>query len=220
MVAYFPKKVTLVRVRSIFGPYHAEQTRSDAARDYVWKEETRVEGTCFELGCLAVRRNAAPDWDLVRSQAQAGNLEAIPADIYVRCYNQLRRIASDTCRPLALIRSCNVYWGRTNSGKSRRAWEEAGILAYGKDPRTKWWDGYTGEENVVIDEFRGTIDVSHLLRWLDRYPVRVECKGGSLPLSATTIWITSNVEPSAWYPDLDPETLAALLRRLNITRFL
>jgi len=76
-----------------------------------------------------------------------------------------------------------------------------------------------GQENVIIDEFRGTIDVVHLLRWLDRYPVRVESKGSSLSLSAKSFWITSNLDPRVWYPELDPDTLEALLRRLNITHF-
>lgn len=100
------------------------------------------------------------------------------------------------------------------------------MAAYSKDPRTKWylicnlrWCGYKGQGNVVIDEFRGVIDISHILRWLDRYPVCVEVKGGSRPLRASQIWITSNLDPRLWYPDLDAETLSALLRRLNITHF-
>lgn len=220
IVVSFPKKVSLVAVRRIFGAVHAEATRSEAARAYCFKEDTRVQGTQFELGTLAIRRSSATDWNLVRASAQSGDLDSIPADIYVRCYHQLRRISADHVRPLAIVRSCEVFWGRTNSGKSQRAWAEGGLLAYGKDPRTKWWDGYLGEEHVIIDEFRGTIDVTHLLRWLDRYPVRVECKGSSLPLSATKFWITSNLDPRDWYPDLDSETLSALMRRLNITHFL
>jgi len=35
-------------------------------------------------------------------------------------------------------------------------------------------DGYRGQEHVVFDEFRGGIDISHVLRWFDRYPVIVE----------------------------------------------
>lgn len=82
------------------------------------------------------------------------------------------------------------------------------------------WCGYRDQTKVVIDEFRGAIDIAHLLRWLDRYPVLVEVKGGSRPLLASTIWITSNMDPRTWYPDLDDQTKAALLRRLNITHFL
>lgn len=65
----------------------------------------------------------------------------------------------------------------------------------------------------------GGIDVSHILRFCDRYPVRVETKGSSRPLCAEKIWFTSNVDPRNWYPELDPETLVALLRRFNITHF-
>jgi len=58
-----------------------------------------------------------------------------------------------------------------------------------------------------------------MLRWLDRYPVLVEVKGSSTSLVATKVWITSNIHPRDWYPDLDEETKAALMRRLNITEF-
>jgi len=47
----------------------------------------------------------------------------------------------------------------------------------------------------------------------------VEIKGGAVVLEAKTIWITSNLDPRLWYPDLDQDTLNALLRRLNITHF-
>jgi len=58
-----------------------------------------------------------------------------------------------------------------------------------------------------------------MLRWLDRYPCRVEIKGSSRPLDATKIWITSNLNPLDWYPELDVDTKEALLRRINITHF-
>jgi len=110
----------------------------------------------------------------------------------------------------------HVFWGPTGTGKSRRAWDEATLDAYPKDPRTKFWDGYNGQRNVVIDEFRGGIDISHLLRWLDRYPVNVEIKGSSVCLKAEEMWITSNLSPESWYPELDIDTKAALARRMTV----
>lgn len=109
-----------------------------------------------------------------------------------------------------------VYWGPTGVGKSRRAWEEAKLDAYPKNPRTKFWCGYRGEENVVIDEFRGDIDIANMLRWLDRYPVLIETKGSGCVLKAKRFWITSNLPPSRWYPNTDLETIRALERRLTI----
>lgn len=108
------------------------------------------------------------------------------------------------------------YWGPTGTGKSRRAWDEATFDAYPKDPRTKFWDGYRGHRNVVLDEFRGAIDIAHLLRWMDRYPVIVEVKGSSVVLEAEKIWITSNLHPRDWYKELDYPTYQALERRMEI----
>lgn len=143
----------------------------------------------------------------------------MPADVFVRCYNQLRRISTDHLQPVAMERNISVFWGATGTGKSRRAWDEAGMAAYPKDPNTKFWCGYRDQEHVVIDEFRGGIAINHLLRWFDRYPVLVEIKGGAMVLRASRIWVTSNLDPRLWYVDLDEETKNALLRRLNITHF-
>lgn len=216
----FSKKKSLAQVKELFGEQaHCELSRSNAAGDYCWKEDTAVDGTRFEHGAKPIRRNDPVDWEEVWTNAQKGNLSAIPANIRVVSYRTIRTIGSDYDRPRSVLRSCYVFWGTTGTGKSRRAWEEAGLEAYSKDPRTKFWCGYQGESNVVLDEFRGGIDVSHLLRWLDRYPVRVEIKGSSRPLIAEKIWITSNLNPKDWYPDIDYQTQDALLRRLTITEF-
>lgn len=168
---------------------------------------------------MALRPNESTDWDAIRTQAVSGDLSSVPSDVYIRCYNQLRRIGVDHMQPIAVERTCNVYWGTTGTGKSRRAWNEASFTVYSKDPRTKWWCGYTSQKHVVMDEFLGDIGIAHMLRWLDRYPVSVETKGGAVPLAAETIWITSNLNPDDWYPDIDADTKAALRRRLNITHF-
>jgi len=210
-------KASLRAVQRLFEPAigHWELTRSNAAEDYVWKEDTRI-GEPYEFGERPINRSAATDWDLVRRNAIAGTFEDIPSDIYVRHYGSLRKIHADNVQPISMVRTCSVFWGPTGTGKSRRAWELAGISAYSKDPRTKFWCGYQGQRVVVLDEFRGSIDISHLLRWLDRYPVRVETKGGSQPLMADTFYITSNLPPAQWYPELDPATYRALERRLVI----
>jgi len=207
------------KIASLFQESHVELSRSAAASEYVWKEETRVPNTQFELGKLPFKRNCATDWDAIRQAAVEGLLESVPSDVYVRCYNQLRRIGSDHLRPVAMERACTVLWGRTGTGKSRAAWEAAGMEAYPKNPRSKFWDGYKNHRHVVMDEFRGGIDIAYLLIWLDRYPVIVEVKGSSVVLRATHIWITSNMDPRNWYPEVDQETRDALLRRLNIHHY-
>lgn len=216
IVVGFTSKIRLGGVRDVFGPWHAEPTRSKCAEDYVWKDATSIPGTRFELGKKSFKRNCPHDWETIRDHAKRGELDNIQADLYVRHYGNLRRINQDNLAPIGIERDVYVYWGSTGVGKSRRAWNEAGVDAYPKDPRSKFWDGYRGQQNVVIDEFRGDIDIGHILRWFDRYPVIVEVKGSSVVLKAKTIWITSNLNPEYWYPMLDNMTKEALMRRLKI----
>jgi hypothetical protein len=51
-ILHTKKKTTLAGVKSILGvrTAHLEATRSSAAKDYVQKDDTRIEGTSFEFG--------------------------------------------------------------------------------------------------------------------------------------------------------------------------
>jgi len=170
-------------------------------------------------GEIPFKRNDKRDWDRVWELATKNKILDIPSDIRIQHYRTLRSIAADFAEPIAIERTCFVFWGTTGTGKSRRAWSEAGESAYPKNPTSKFWDGYQGQENVVVDEFRGDISISHMLRWTDRYPCIVEIKGASVVLKAKTIWITSNIHPREWYPSLDSSTYEALERRLQIVEF-
>lgn len=211
------RKLTIHQVKSCFtNTAHCELTRSEAAEDYCLKDETAIDGTRFELGIKPFKRNCELDWERVWQLAVDGNIMGIPASLRVQHYSSLRKIGADFACPEAVERTVYVYWGRTGTGKSRRAWMEAGINAYSKDPRSKFFNGYRGEEHAILDEFRGAIDISHFLRWLDRYPVHVDLKGYSGPLKVRKWWITSNVRPDSWFPDLDAATLDAMMRRFTI----
>ena len=73
LVATMRRKSRLRAVKLTFGPRaHCEPTRSEAARRYVLKEETRVPGTQFSLGTLPTRRNSATDWEFVWESAKSG----------------------------------------------------------------------------------------------------------------------------------------------------
>lgn len=223
-IAVFNDRVTLRQCKSHFCPQaHCEKTRSAAANAYVWKDDTAIDGTRFELGALPISRARKEDWDRVRRDAIAGNWENVPSDILIRNYTNLQRLYVDNAVPVWRHDiNVNIYWGESGVGKTRRAWHEAGDpeSVYIKNPNTKWWDGYKGQQNVIIDEFVGRIDISYLLLWFDRYPCNVEVKGFQRPLKAVNFWVTSNLNPRTWYPDAAQAQQDALLRRCNITQVL
>lgn len=219
-VISFSTKKSRGAVRELFGrECHCELTRSAAADDYVSKFRTAIAGTQFQFGVKPIRRNDPKDWEKIWDLAKSGDLESIPASVRVLSFRTLRAITAQYSDPLPMERKCYVFWGGTGLGKSRRAWAEGGMDSYPKDPRTKFWCGYRGQKHVIIDEFRGDIDVGHLLRWLDRYPIILEVKGGSVVCACTKIWITSNLSPREWYPSLDAATLESVLRRMEVIHF-
>lgn len=224
-VLYTRDKTSLGTLKTKYPTTHFEPSRSSAADAYASKEKTRVQlgDDCEFVGILnwtkgikSFNPNSTTDWDGIKQLAKSGKLDEIPSGLYIRFYTTLKRIYADHLVAPAIQRECTVFWGPTGTGKSHRAFEQAGECFYVKMPTTKWWDGYQCQESVIIDEFRGVIDISHLLRWLDKYPVLVEVKGGTIPLFAKRFYITSNLEPKFWYPDVDNATMEALLRRLNV----
>jgi len=147
LIAYFSKKVTLSRVKLLFGQSaHAEPTRSTHAKSYVWKDDTR-DGQPFELGTASFERNNSNDWDAILLSAKQSKFEEIPADVLLRYYGSITRIAADYATPVFVERTCRVYYGPTGTGKSHAAWLEAGPTSYPKDPRSKFWYGYKGNVN-------------------------------------------------------------------------
>lgn len=83
--------------------------------------------------------------------------------------------------------------GKPGVGKSyvaRNAWHEK---PYEK-AQNKWWDGYNGQEIVIIEDMDTHGDkLSHLLKlWSDRYAISGEVKGGTIPLHYRKLVITSN----------------------------
>lgn len=117
-------------------------------------------------------------------------------------------------------KNVSVYWGETGTGKTRTAMEENPDAFIVSDGITGfWWDGYDGESVVVMDEFRGNIPLSQLLRILDGYACMVSIRGGSRQLTAQKIIITSNTDPNSWYQNADDRSREALFRRLDFIKY-
>jgi len=112
----------------------------------------------------------------------------------------------------------HVTWlyGATGTGKSRLAYQELGDDCYTCLSTGKWFEGYDAHENVLIDDMRKDFLKFHeLLRLLDRYAMRVECKGGSRQFVAKRIFITSAYSPTAMFDSR--EDINQLLRRIDVT---
>lgn len=118
------------------------------------------------------------------------------------------------------IMDVRIYYGAPGSGKTRAVWEEFGVdNVYPKMPG-KWWDHYSGQECVLIDDFDpdNCFDSTYdfYLKLLDRYPLMIEWRNGSGWFCSKTIIFTSNFHPDDWFPKRFNKT--AFFRRVSLIK--
>lgn len=196
------------------------QGTRDQAIEYCRKEESRVRGpwTYGDLGSVVPGRRS--DLDQVSERILDGAsldevVEAFPSQ-YVRYRRGIEALHQRTS--LKRIRQwrdvgVHVYFGDSGAGKTRRAVEENPNYFILDQGERVWFDGYEGQECLIIDDFYGWIKYGQLLRILDGHRYRAEVKGGFTWAAWLKIVITSNKHPSEWYSSGLTE---ALRRRISL----
>lgn len=222
-LACFEKRTRLNQVRRTLGERgHYEIMRGTIAQAeaYCTKEESRLEGgRTATRGIRPAGQGARGDLQPVVHALRAGASEA---DILAECPELFIKYHGGIRRAIALRTErrtwkTEVFWyfGPTGTGKTHRAFGEA-PEAYFKAPNHYWWDGYTGQDDVIIDDYRPDFcKFSELLRLLDRYPLQIQIKGGCAQFLAKRIFITSPKSPSDTWESRSDEDLNQLFRRIT-----
>lgn len=124
------------------------------------------------------------------------------------------------------VTTCEWLYGKTKLGKSKYAFEQIKDKSHYihsiKD--NGWWDGYKGEEVVIIDEFRAnkSIDFSMLLQLIDRYPYKVNRRGQEpRQFISKHIIITCPQSPQQCFKNKleEDDNINQLLRRITVRHF-
>ena len=220
----FPRRLSLRQVKDLLiSRAHYEVARGSAEdnKAYCTKPETRLRpggerGTISKQGA---RHDLVAFRDAIKSGANDALLINEHFNEYAKYHRVVERVRMAFRPPRTWEMDVTVYWGRSGSGKTRRSFEEAGdstyFLSKGDSNQITWWDGYEGQNSVVIDDFYGWLPWSFILRLLDRYPFNVQVKGGSIPFTSRRIFITSNSNPNTWYKNVPNNDMTPLLRRIN-----
>ena len=116
-----------------------------------------------------------------------------------------------------------VLYGKTGLGKTRMAKAYANQIK--KDSyyflpavdlgKTVWFDGYTDQETLIIDDFAGTIGIDYILRLLDKYTMQLQIKGGFTTGRWSNIVVTSNYPIEDWYTNIGQKNIRGFKKKDN-----
>lgn len=225
----FDKKLRIGQVKEILGTtrVHLAIRRGTAeqARDYCKKQETSdptvpfEEHGTFEKG-QGRRSDLLEVVTLVRfGKKESDVIESCPEQ-YIKFHRGIRAIIYAAGKPRDFKTIVHWYYGPTGTGKSRQAAERGGADAYWKNGDDFWWDGYEGQEVVIIDDYRaGMCQFNMLLRLFDRYPMQVPYKGGFVKFVAKHIYITTPHDVKTTWHNRTEEDIKQLTRRIEDVTF-
>lgn len=192
-----------------------------ACKHCVKGKDGRLDGP-FEQGTPPAGQGHRSDLDTMVEDVKLG---LGPRDLcdkysgqYARYHKHLAHIAELYAKPRSSPTKLIILWGPPETGKTVKAAQLAEDQA--KDSvywlpqpqdKTVWWDGYTGQQTVVIDEFAGWISPQAFSRIIDWSPLTLPKKGGFVNFVAKQVIVTSNQDPQTWWPGL----LYGMERRLR-----
>jgi hypothetical protein len=202
---YFKQPKAFSVIKEAYPTAHIEMQAGTAAENkaYCTKKDGRIAGP-WEFGeePRAGERNDLQD---IKQKLDSGVSLAQISQEHFGSYLRYSRGFKEYLLLNAPVRDWEmdvcVYWGPSGAGKSRSLFaEHKGAFWKTKNSgQMQFWDGYNGEDTVIIDEFYGWLPYDFLLRLCDRYPMSLEIKHGTLPVAIRKVYFSSNKHPKDWY---------------------
>ena len=186
--------------------------------------EVQILGTPVEEGRGGKREGSICDQrEQVLATIKAGKPRQYVLETYGAYCQQFMNYVNQQFTLAAPVRRWmpHVYWLHGDAGcdKSRMARAVLAKSCYCKPPDSKWFDGYDGQEVLILNDLRkSTFTFSYLLDLLDRYEFRVEVKNGYAPMLAKVIVVTCSKSHAELWAELGGttnENLGQLTRRIK-----
>lgn len=195
---------------------------SENAINYCKKLKSKKEGLePFEWGTphkQGERNDIKQAINLIKEGKTMYDIASQCSETYIK-YNKGLEKLQNILKPKKIEEKTIILClGEPGMGKTEYAYENHPIEKIFKKPPGQWWDGYAGEEVVIIDDI--TTDeykLNEFLQWLDKYPTMIPIKGSIIPLDAKYIYLTSNLPIEEWFKGIKPIHIEALKRRIEKT---
>ena len=189
-------------------------------------------GTAAQASAYCKKDGTFTEWGNMSSQGERTDIEEVTSFIrdfspsmrevalqypiqFVKFHKGLMAYQHSMTVPRCAAPEVRVYWGLSGTGKSFRARRWLPDAYIWHPQQGTWFDGYTGQDDVIFEEFRGQLSFGMVLSLLDRYDCKVQYKGGVTEFAAKRIAITSPREPSEWFHLDNSDRIDQLLRRIT-----
>lgn len=107
-----------------------------------------------------------------------------------------------------------VRYGEPGLGKTRAPCDMYPDIFHVPGTTKLWFNGYQGEETILIDDFYGEMDYSIFLKITEGYRFSIPVKGAYVWKSYKRVFITSNRHPRTWYPNRNYTAIERRITRL------
>lgn len=216
------------RVKVLFPTAHIEAAKGTNVqnRDYCSKSETQLFEP-FEFGIFTeerARTDIKTFFELLDSGASDLELRELSPQLYLREFNKISELRMAKKKEVYSKQKRDVIvtyvYGPAGVGKSTYVDE---LTINDNVFRVDTFDkaaftGYSGEDTLIIDEFKGQFNIQFMNRLLDSFPIKLRGLCSLLPACFTKVYIISNFPHTELYKDAQEENPAqykGFNRRLN-----
>jgi len=130
---------------------------------------------------------------------------------------QYDKFADQYCK-----RDVTYLWGDTRVGKTRSVMDLYGYRnVYQVTDYAHPFDNYSGQDVIIFEEFRSSLKIEDMLKYLDGYPVMLPCRYNNRVACYTKVFIISNIPLEKQYTNIQqecPKTWEAFLARIDHTQ--
>lgn len=152
--------------------------------------------------------------DSLKNGATLSDVAEEHSEVFVKFGRGLRDLKLILDKPYNHDKVRGIWiWGPPGTGKSHHARLMNPESTYLK-PQNKWFDGYCGQEVILLDDLDTGMLGHYLKIWADKYACTGETKGGTVNLRHKTFIVTSNYPIGHFFPE-DPEMKEAVERRFK-----
>lgn len=241
---YFDSPIRFSTMKNRLPTAHLEPGRGNAVQiiDYIkkggtWsgteKAGTSVPGTFEEWGtppAYCTKEEKASMMSQVLDMAKRGYstldiINAFPSlALKVRDLDLLcQRVKFEKYRMEAREVEVIYMWGAAGTGMIQRIYDKHGAdkiyrVTHYRNGKDLYFDEYDGQKVMVFDNYREQIPVADMLRYLDRFPLRLHARYNNKDACYTTVYIVSSLPLGEQYRAAqvsDPETWSAFLEKIT-----